>query len=393
MLDTIKFSNYKSFKGIAKLDLKPITILIGKNSSGKSAIAKLPTLISHSLKGKSNEAVKSNSSGIELGKEFRDLTYGRYFTTSLKFKLHKGKNFLDVEVASGSKMFDFAKVVKWNFNDNHLINYMHKEDQYSYNNRSYASSLFKGFIPEHINSDLKFDEKISINVNYIGPFRTIPERVITQDSLTYNNVGKDGEFVYQMLIDDLIYNESKIINEINQWYQLNFEGWYIVLNTTNFPDVSFHLKRDKPEFTINIRDVGEGITQVLPILFSAIAYRDKEILTIIEQPELHIHPAAHGSIAEFLATSSSKNGQRFLVETHSENFILRIRRLIAENKIDSKFVQLYYVDYNSKDNYSKLVEINIDSKGNVDFWPEGVFSESLEEVKALREAQLNSDAD
>lgn len=51
MIDKISFKNYKIFRNRQTLTLKPITILIGKNNTGKTAIARLPTMIANSLSG------------------------------------------------------------------------------------------------------------------------------------------------------------------------------------------------------------------------------------------------------------------------------------------------------------------------------------------------------
>ena len=51
-------------------------------------------------------------------------------------------------------------------------------------------------------------------------------------------------------------------------------------------------------------------------------------LTIIEEPELHLHPSAHGDLAERFAESLKDKNKRYLIETHSENFILRKSRRV-----------------------------------------------------------------
>ena len=86
MINKIFFKNYKSFKEKQELELKPITILIGKNSSGKSAVAKLPTLIEGSLSGKFEDPLLTTNNDVELGAEFRDLVHGREIG-SLEFVL------------------------------------------------------------------------------------------------------------------------------------------------------------------------------------------------------------------------------------------------------------------------------------------------------------------
>ncbi|MFN7501678.1 MAG: AAA family ATPase, partial [Dolichospermum sp.] len=70
---SISFKNYKAFYEEQTMQLKPITILIGKNSSGKSSIAKLFTLLETSLKGDSDEPLLLKNNGVELGADFDNL--------------------------------------------------------------------------------------------------------------------------------------------------------------------------------------------------------------------------------------------------------------------------------------------------------------------------------
>ena len=130
------------------------------------------------------------------------------------------------------------------------------------------------------------------------------------------------------------------------------------------------------------------MTQALPIVVSAFIEDKKEVLTILEQPELHLHPAAHGNLAELLALSSKSSNKNFLIETHSQNFILRLRRLVAEGTIDKNNLAIYFVDYDNKNNTSELKQIDVNRDGSVSFWPKNIFSETLDETLAIRNAQL-----
>jgi predicted ATPase len=81
MVSEIQFTNYKIFKEKQSLKLKPITVLLGKNNSGKSAVAKLPLLIGNLLNGELlNWKIKVGSdskNSVELGSGFKDLVYNR----------------------------------------------------------------------------------------------------------------------------------------------------------------------------------------------------------------------------------------------------------------------------------------------------------------------------
>jgi predicted ATPase len=391
MIQKINFRNYKSFRDPQSLFIKPMTIILGKNSSGKSAVVKLPTLVEGSLSGDFQDPVMVTNQGVELGAEFRDLIYGRN-VGSLNLTLEQSGNVLEVEIASGLRDSDLPKIRNWNYNNGSLeFRYDDKNDNYK-NNESNKEIRFNGFnLDQSFVKEQSLEiEKFVLNTNYIGPFREIPKRTyISRGNLRNQNIGNKGEFTYQILISDYLYNESKLLNKVSDWYQDNFDGWGVRVNSNAKPDYKVELFRENPSFNINIRDVGEGMSQVLPIVVSAFIENNQDIIYIMEQPELHLHPGAHGNLAELLVKQASAKNKNFLIETHSQNFILRIRRLIAENKIEPKVVGLYFVDFDSIENTSNLKEIKIDEKGNVDYWPSNIFNEALDEAIAIHSAQKN----
>jgi predicted ATPase len=139
-----------------------------------------------------------------------------------------------------------------------------------------------------------------------------------------------------------------------------------------------------------LADAGTGVAQELPILvqrvLDVLEHPSSSTLEIIEQPELHLHPAAHAALADLYLEAARNTGVRFLIETHSEALLLRLRRRIAEGSHSPESVAIYFVD--QRDGASTVRRVRIDSSGQLDYWPEGVFSEDYEEARALASAQL-----
>ena len=141
---------------------------------------------------------------------------------------------------------------------------------------------------------------------------------------------------------------------------------------------------------VSPRDVGMGISQVLPILVSA--FGSKEQLIAIEQPELHLHPALQTDLADVIiqsAVGDQKN--RYIIETHSEHLILRILKRIkqtSKNKLPDNInitgltpedVAVLYLKPSS--NGAKVIELPITDDGDfVDPWPKGFFRERYKEL-------------
>jgi predicted ATPase len=106
-----------------------------------------------------------------------------------------------------------------------------------------------------------------------------------------------------------------------------------------------------------------------------------------------MHPSAQAALADLYVSAIRNTSIRFLIETHSETFLLRLRRRVAEGDLRADQLALYFVDSDGESSHAH--RIDVDDFGNVSYWPEGIFAENFEEVRALAEAQqerLDTDA-
>jgi predicted ATPase len=126
---------------------------------------------------------------------------------------------------------------------------------------------------------------------------------------------------------------------------------------------------------------------VLPII-AAVASNPQSGLLLIEQPELHLHPAAQADVAELLVAAAKNGDRQFLVETHSEHLVLRLRRRVAEGAIAPEDVQLLFAERQGRN--SKLRPVTIDRSGRVEGWPSGFFDEGYVEAAALARASAKA---
>lgn len=139
---------------------------------------------------------------------------------------------------------------------------------------------------------------------------------------------------------------------------------------------------------VSHRDVGVGVSQVLPVLVSAYASTGK--LIAIEQPEIHLHPALQAELGDvFLESALGESGNRFLIETHSEHLILRILRRIRETSEDElppnatpvkpEDVAVLYVQPGPEG--AEIIELPITADGEFERrWPDGFFAERAKEL-------------
>jgi len=138
---------------------------------------------------------------------------------------------------------------------------------------------------------------------------------------------------------------------------------------------------------VSHRDVGIGISQVLPVLVSC--YSLKNQIIAIEQPEIHLHPALQAELGDvFIQSALGEQHNTFLLESHSEHLILRIIRRIrdtADGKLPSGVpavrandVSLLYIE---PTNEGAIVRaMGLDAEGEfIDPWPGGFFEEGFRE--------------
>lgn len=130
------------------------------------------------------------------------------------------------------------------------------------------------------------------------------------------------------------------------------------------------------------RDVGIGISQVLPVLVSAYASTGK--LIAMEQPEIHLHPALQAELADvFIDAALGDRKNTFILETHSEHLILRLLRRVREGNLSADDMSVIYVQPAAAGCH--VLQIRVDEDGDfVDRWPGGFFEESLQEREAGR---------
>jgi hypothetical protein len=138
-------------------------------------------------------------------------------------------------------------------------------------------------------------------------------------------------------------------------------------------------------FLLDFRDVGSGLSFMFPIFSCLTVGR----LSIVEQPELHLHPRAQCELGDVFIYALS-HGRSSVVETHSEHMILRLSRRIRETnrgqlikeelQLKSSDVNIYYFAP-GVDGVTTIHKIRFDEQGEfLDVWPDGFFAERGKEL-------------
>ena len=221
----------------------------------------------------------------------------------------------------------------------------------------------------------------------IGPHRRRPNRIeLINPFEINNNVGIEGQNILNILKNA----DKKDLNELNKRLK-TLEISYSVSTKFREEDNSIKvLVKDLNGLTVSLTDVGYGVGQILPIVLECVLSKNK--LLTIEQPELHLHPKLQANLTDLIIWSARNNNNKFILETHSEHMILRLKRRLRENfekegqgnsevETLTNDVTINVITTNKKElkSQNKLLKITPSGNFNGD-WPEGFFEERFVEL-------------
>ena len=126
-------------------------------------------------------------------------------------------------------------------------------------------------------------------------------------------------------------------------------------------------ERDASNDLVNISDVGFGVSQTLPVLVALLAAKPGQAV-YIEQPEIHLHPRAQVRLADVLA-EAAKRGVRVIAETHSSLLLRAVQTLVAKGELSPDLVKLHWFVRNENDGSTEVRSAELDEQGAYGDWP------------------------
>ncbi|WGH74638.1 AAA family ATPase [Tenacibaculum tangerinum] len=224
------------------------------------------------------------------------------------------------------------------------------------------SSLAQVLI-EVLNYSLKElgEEFTESKINYVSPLRAHPKRyyMLDKDKINVTLDTLDGDAIADVLKDN-----SNIKKKVNNW----LEKFKLQVNVEEFKEVIHHLKIKQNNLDLDITDVGFGISQLLPVIIQGFL-SSNDSTTIIEQPEIHLHPKIQAELADlFIDIIKNNREKKLVIETHSEYLLKRLRRRISEGKISSNDVSICLFHPFSEDKPAYIENLEIEKKGFFE-WP------------------------
>ena len=185
------------------------------------------------------------------------------------------------------------------------------------------------------------------------PVRMPPSRSMSLSAISQKSVGYNGDNTYNYLYTLEMDNQKAEEHKIQHWLGLFGCEFYWKQIKANYG--SFMLKDQKTGYAVNIVDTGMGISQVLPIIVASCM--DTSGILLIDSPEAHLHPKMQSEFANMFVEAAQKRD--VVIETHSQNILLRVEKLIAEHQISQDFVSCYFVKDEGDSSVCEKIELEI----------------------------------
>ena len=399
----------RCFRDRQTLEIRPLTFLVGENSTGKTtALACFHVLASY-LRG---EGIDFNADPYSMG-VFKDIvrnsrpkakTFKLGFTTdAIELVIEFSEKTGGIEPAISSlnlKFFDGEIVIKIGGDSterrNRLVDFDKKYNYYEINCNADVLKIFHsyplfGFLlfgsDDHLEGDAEgktalvdylkthrnWDVRSRLFIFSTSPIRSRPKRTYDPTREFDDPEGSDVP-MYLMRIE---------ATEKKNWEALKTQlvefgrnsGLFENIDVKNFGrslGAPFQLQVKVRGPKANITDVGYGVSQILPILVQILnpsisknVRHDpmQSFFSLLQQPEIHLHPKAQAEFSSLLVKLANEGDQSFIVETHSDYMIDRARIEIIRGNIRPEDVSLIYFEPQGR--IVKVHNISFDKMANM----------------------------
>lgn len=385
----LSVSGFKSISKVDVFDFRPLTLLAGINSSGKSSLIQAILLLKQSFesdgsmildtqgeyvsasepidlvhakdkKRKIQYEMNLDATEITNAESYRQYLPDNVFLAGLCLQLdfsvngtsHLERLQLDLIYGCKEQARSF-KVLRTKSNNTYSINYsvvsMVNDNAVTMKNIStgYTLSFKNSFLPvfgERNGEFISFSiiknlrdtlENLFKNISYIGPQRVKPELARSYKKLDFDNVGISGEntrFLLNEKKNEIIDGYDKtLVDLVNEW-MVERMGLAKSISVTRDANRLYRVTiKNELDIPVDLCQTGFGLSQLLPIITQGFLTPQGGTL-IVEDPDVHMHPRIQAEVVNFFVNLIS-HGRKIIIETHSDHIVTRMRLLLAQTEI------------------------------------------------------------
>lgn len=431
MLTHLKLDNFKIWKSTGPMRLAPVTLLLGTNSSGKSSLIQSLLLIRQTVKGDDpnldlNLGNPDAGDSVTLGR-FRDVLcrHGDGPRIGIEFRWSESG------VAGDSTLFN-ARYRAGPAGSAELDSLRLGRDGQGFSVLRRKPGIYRLQLADERTSrgqsaDFRPQRSFALapaalarlgadgerirdvgpalldelgRIIYLGPVRRLAQRDYVWSGRMPATIGDDGAKAVDALIASGVAAlaakrrgktapvEAALIADTGAWLKRMDLADALSVRPLG-GSTRYELIVERQGEHTNLKDVGVGVSQVLPVIVAALHAAPGHIV-VVEEPESHLHPLAESLLAELFAQVSRERRVQFIIETHSEHLFRRMQTLMARQQIDRDRVAMYFVERDGS--AAKLRELVPNEFGAITNWPEKFFGDAMgetrEQAKARAEREL-----
>lgn len=445
MFTQLRIRNFKAWQDTGEIRLAPLTVFFGTNSSGKSSLLQFLLMLKQTVQSTDYKRVLhlgDPHSLVDLG-SWRDVVFRHEEQRTLGFEFSWESSPLFIGEKEPKRRFEAEIAVSGNApatlcvksfkyhvqlpaakgfslgierNDGGLYRPSSGGDAVLHPDRQDwqlpAPSRFYGFPLEmrgvadniQINDTMYKLQRQLESVSYLGPMRQRPARWYSWSEAAPEDVGPEGQQAVaallaarerQIILGDPASGKGESIFEKNIAIWLKEMGLLNAFKVRKIDEsrklYEISVQAAGTEDVVNLADVGFGVSQVLPVLVQLL-YPEPRSTLLFEQPEIHLHPKAQSVLADvfidalYAVEGIEPRGVQLLVETHSEHFLRRLQRRVAEERLKPEDVALYFCKPGPEG--STLEQLKLDKYGNITNWPENFFGDEVGDLFAMTDAAM-----
>lgn len=423
----ITVAGFKSINQEQSIEVRPLTILAGANSSGKSSMMQPLLLLKQTLEApydpgalllngpnvrftladqllshtNGRKTVDAFHVGIEVGTKATVTGYFRrsknkgfdvqqtiYSSDRGTYRVYKGMSQKEFQAAaiqatlfmSHLRLSDMVGVGKpWSGSLTQNRCFLVPTAGPVASESTEDDDIFLSFVTQMPGEAIVENE--ILQVIHLPGLRGNPERTYPVTAVSSAFPGTFENYVASVIGRWQADSEDKRLEEVNRdlvRLGLTRKITAKAINDTQVEilvDRLLHSNKSSTEDMVSIADVGLGISQTLPVVVALHAANQGQ-LVYLEQPEIHLHPRAHTAMAEVLADAALE-GKRLVVETHSSLLLLGIQTLVAEGKLPPEMVKLHWFKL-LEDGSTQITNADLDEAGAFGDWPEDFAAVTLD---------------
>ncbi|MCR5889299.1 DUF3696 domain-containing protein [Hymenobacter sp. J193] len=447
MLNSLRIQNFKSWKDTDTIEFGSLTGFFGTNSSGKTSILQFLLMLKQTVESSDRLQILNlgdERSYVDLGTLY-DVVHQRKDPAEITFKVEwkllideafSPKHLRKFTWANYKNTFE-SKIRKRGDHIS-LQNYHYRSKERSFTlqmtGQDYETSspiyslLTEGLTDPHSHEAVRFPQRyVEINkfygmpsgfalpagqydqiarmvfefeqlfkrTYYLGPLREYPNRLYVWGGEQPEGVGNRGEKAVAALLYSKRLATIKIQDNVFRTLEEHVAYWLEELGmihsfevrpiAPNRKEYEVRIKRTAESAEVFLTDVGFGVSQLLPVLV-LLFYVPEGSTIILEQPEIHLHPAVQAGLADVFIDAIKRRNVQIILESHSEHLLQRLQRRLAEEALPTEQVKLYFTDFVGA--ASTLTPLDLDEYGNIRNWPNNFFGDSFADASAMMDAEL-----